>query len=101
MTCLSDSAQCRRSLYFNAQTLYLGVSTFLDVNSRQTSATADARHQEILPSANSILKYRVTRSYLCCVRETFVLHQNAKFCQLRQKNNFFKFYEFILTFKVI
>ena len=28
-----------------------------------TSAIADARHQEVLPSANSISKYRVTRSY--------------------------------------
>ena len=26
-----------------------------------TSAIADARHQEVLPSANSISKYRVTR----------------------------------------
>ena len=38
-----------------------------------TSAIADARHQEVLPSANSISKYRVTRSYLCCARETPVL----------------------------
>ena len=37
-----------------------------------TSAVADARHQEVLPSANSISKYGVTQSYLCCVRETFV-----------------------------
>ena len=41
-------------------------------NHSVTSAIADARHQEVLPSANSISKYRVTRSYLCCVRETFV-----------------------------
>ena len=38
----------------------------------RTSAIADARHQEVLPSANSISKYGVTRSYLRCVRETFV-----------------------------
>ena len=39
---------------------------------KRTSAIADARHQEVLPSANSTSKYGVTRSYLCCVRETFV-----------------------------
>ena len=29
MTCLSDSAQSRRSLYLKAQTLYLGIRTAL------------------------------------------------------------------------
>ena len=37
-----------------------------------TSAIADARHQEVLPSANSISKYGVTPLCLCCARETFV-----------------------------
>ena len=46
-------------------TFVVCVSNSLSMNKYKyrTSATADARHQEVLQSANSISKYRVTRSY--------------------------------------
>ena len=60
--------------WHSCQTVLVNIVNDFNVamNQGNTSTIADARHQEVLPSANSISKYGVTQSYFCCVRETFV-----------------------------
>ena len=52
------------------------------VKPKQTSTIADARHQEVLPSANSISKYRVTQSIILMLCERYFCLIEAKFVKV-------------------